>query len=382
MAETLGSSHPALGLSGSNPNGDGPSRSHALVYRHPEIVVLLETLGEPVALLGQDTRIVYANQALADLAGREDPDELTGLLPGEAVRCRNSLLPGGCGGNPACELCGVRDLFSHVRAGGRAGVETSLQLVSGRTCEFRLQMCSLQLGEESYVLASFRDLEDKRRRRLLEQVFFDDILAHADNLRGLVDLLIAPEVRRPTRLREELFRQADLLVESVCYQRDLAAAEAGELMLNACELLPGVFLREVVSRLSVAESAKQRIELRPGAPEASFWCDPRHLRAIVRAMLHNALEASQPGEIVRLACVFRDPERLRFSVCNRAVMAPEVQRRVFQRYFTTKRNGLGLGTYTMKLFGERFLEGEVGFFSTEEAGTCFWVEIPRRPSYA
>jgi hypothetical protein len=47
-----------------------------------------------------------------------------------------------------------------------------------------------------------------------------------------------------------------------------------------------------------------------------------------------------------------------------------------QRYFTTKKEqGRGLGTYGMKLIGERYLRGKVSF-ETSSAGTVFTFSLP------
>jgi sensor histidine kinase regulating citrate/malate metabolism len=48
---------------------------------------------------------------------------------------------------------------------------------------------------------------------------------------------------------------------------------------------------------------------------------------------------------------------------------------LFQRSFSTKGTGRGIGTYSMKLFGEKYLEGRVDFESTRENGTTFFIEI-------
>ena len=68
---------------------------------------------------------------------------------------------------------------------------------------------------------------------------------------------------------------------------------------------------------------------------------------------------------------------MRIAVHNGEVIPPEVQARIFQRSFSTKaRHGRGLGTYSMKLFGERHLGGEVSFKSTPQAGTEFAIVLP------
>jgi sensor histidine kinase regulating citrate/malate metabolism len=67
-----------------------------------------------------------------------------------------------------------------------------------------------------------------------------------------------------------------------------------------------------------------------------------------------------------------------FSVHNAAVMPPEVQMQVFQRSFSTKSEaGRGIGTHSMKLFGERYLGGDVRFISGEPEGTTFSITLPK-----
>ncbi len=68
---------------------------------------------------------------------------------------------------------------------------------------------------------------------------------------------------------------------------------------------------------------------------------------------------------------------MRFSVWNPAPIPEPLQLRIFQRHFTTKNeSGRGIGTYMMKLFGEEFLGGRVGFLSSAAEGTPFWIELP------
>lgn len=63
-------------------------------------------------------------------------------------------------------------------------------------------------------------------------------------------------------------------------------------------------------------------------------------------------------------------------VRNPTVMAHTVQLQVFQRSFSTKGEGRGLGTYSIKLLTERFLKGKASFTSKEGTGTEFRITIP------
>jgi sensor histidine kinase regulating citrate/malate metabolism len=73
-------------------------------------------------------------------------------------------------------------------------------------------------------------------------------------------------------------------------------------------------------------------------------------------------------------------EQVVFSVHNATVMPADVQSQVFQRSFSTKaKTGRGIGTHSMRLFGERYLGGRVGFTSREPEGTLFTITLPKSP---
>jgi sensor histidine kinase regulating citrate/malate metabolism len=63
-------------------------------------------------------------------------------------------------------------------------------------------------------------------------------------------------------------------------------------------------------------------------------------------------------------------------VHNDAPIPREVRLQIFQRAFSTKGPGRGLGTYSMKLLSQRYLGGDVSFTSSEEGGTTFKARYP------
>ena len=80
-------------------------------------------------------------------------------------------------------------------------------------------------------------------------------------------------------------------------------------------------------------------------------------------MLKNALEASQPGETVTLGCRSGSGQ-VELWVHNPGEIPEEVRLQIFQRSFSTKGAGRGLGTYSIKLLGERYLRGKVSFITS------------------
>jgi signal transduction histidine kinase len=65
-----------------------------------------------------------------------------------------------------------------------------------------------------------------------------------------------------------------------------------------------------------------------------------------------------------------------FSVNNPAVLPAGIKSRIFQRSFSTKGTGRGIGTYSMKMLGERYLGGKIAFTSAEGEGTTFRFLLP------
>jgi sensor histidine kinase regulating citrate/malate metabolism len=100
------------------------------------------------------------------------------------------------------------------------------------------------------------------------------------------------------------------------------------------------------------------------------------LLRVLGNMVTNALEASGPGDAVK---VWLEPVEggLVFLVWNKQAIPADIARRVFQRNFSTKAElGRGLGTYSMKLFGEELLGGQVDFTTSESDGTTFRFVLP------
>jgi sensor histidine kinase regulating citrate/malate metabolism len=92
-------------------------------------------------------------------------------------------------------------------------------------------------------------------------------------------------------------------------------------------------------------------------------------------MLKNALEATPESETVIMG-VDAAQEKLTFWIKNPTVMPHDVKLQVFQRSFSTKGQDRGLGTYSMKLITEKYLNGKIGFSSNETIGTKFYIELP------
>ena len=106
--------------------------------------------------------------------------------------------------------------------------------------------------------------------------------------------------------------------------------------------------------------------------------DPTLLGRVVGNLIKNALEASRAGGTVAIRAENLSSQTV-ISVHNFGVIPREVQLQLFQRSFSTKGGqGRGVGTYSVRLFTEQYLGGEVKFESTDEVGTSFTLVVPNR----
>ena len=84
--------------------------------------------------------------------------------------------------------------------------------------------------------------------------------------------------------------------------------------------------------------------------------DPEHLRRVLVNLLDNALRhaSAAPGSVF-LRLVLRDEHTVVLMVLSDgAPIAPEVERRLFEPFFSTRSRGSGLGLYICRELCERY----------------------------
>jgi len=118
-----------------------------------------------------------------------------------------------------------------------------------------------------------------------------------------------------------------------------------------------------------------RVDLQ-SAPDVDVATDPTVARRVIENMVKNAVEATGPDGVVTLGAEEIE-EAVAVRVHNPGTIPESVRYQIFQRSFSTKGRGRGLGTYSMRLLGEEYLGGEVSFTTSEREGTTFLFWIPK-----
>lgn len=342
---------------------------------------LLNAFPVMAMVLDAERRIRYANQALVDFVGAGEADRLRGLLPGEALGCTHAAeAPASCGTTEACGVCGGHGASLAAQIGHAAAEPYR---VRRRTAfgEEALDLCvwSTPIDWEGMrcTLLCAIDVGDRLRRSALERCLFQEAAGLAQHIGKLADSLeraqSADQQRATVQAIGALSRD---LAEAIQTHSDLAAAERGDLAVRR----ERVASRELLEGLLQAQAERgaepgRLLRLDPGAEEVVFESDPALVRHVVGHMIRNGLEASADGETVTVGCR-RGEGIVEFWVHNPGVMPHQVQLQVFQRSFTTKGPGRGLGTYMMRLVSERYLGGRVDFRSDAQTGTVFTAHYP------
>lgn len=353
-------------------------RAIEVVASSPVMVEVLAALGGAVVLLNRERQIVGANPGLLKMLGCPIQDGVLGLRLGEALGCRNAArAPSGCGTGKPCADCGaVLAILGAQCDGDIMERECLLTLASGdRALELWARAAPFSLEGHPFVLLSLQDISDRKRREHLERVFLHDLMNTVGALSGYQDLL-RQGAGATREILIEMHEVVARLVEEIRTHQDLGAAERGDIRTNVAPVSTATILDDLARLFLRHEVACERSLYCSGA-RIRIRTDPFLLERVLVNMVKNAFEASLPGAEVSVMCTAR-PDAVEFAVHNPGYIEPRVSAHVFQRSFSTKPGvGRGLGTYSMKLFGERYLRGRVRFETSPERGTTFTLCIPR-----
>lgn len=340
---------------------------------------IVTTMPDLLLVLNGNRQIVYANAPALAFLRVPGLEGLLGLRPGEAVKCINSGCPGGCGTTEKCSTCGAVLAILASQRGERTSKECRI-LAKGEegidALDLKVTAAPMQVEGELFTAFYVSDISSEKRKKALERIFFHDVLNTAGALEGLSGIMNDEDDPQELRSHVEIInRLSQRLVEEIVAQRELLQAENGELRPAPSQIHANALLARVIETYKLHDIAKEKNISLLSKPDLTISADETLLSRVLGNMLKNALEASAPGETVSVG-IAEEAGRAVFSVNNPAVMPKEVKLQVFNRSFSTKGTGRGLGTYSIKLIGERYLKGETGFTSEPGAGTTFTLKLP------
>ncbi|MBI2518201.1 MAG: HAMP domain-containing histidine kinase [Opitutae bacterium] len=341
---------------------------------------LLDCMPDFVMIVNEQRQIVFGNKPLREFARHRPGGTMLGLRPGEFLDCRQAgLAPSGCGTGEACRTCGAVNAILSGLAGRSVMYECRIATPAVEAYDLRIWASPFRWQTGHYALVIAADISDEKRRQVLEQIFFHDILNTAGSIHGLSELIRANPAEA-TEFKDDLYQTAEALVDEIRSQRMLLAAERNELPVTLVPASARQVLDSVAQAYHRHPVAKGKsIAISPGLTDFILETDVALLHRVLGNLLKNALEAVRPGATVELGAEER-PDGHQFWCHNDGVIPREILLQLFQRSFSTKGPGRGIGTYSIRLLTERYLGGRVSVTSSPEAGTCFTLSFPKRGS--
>jgi signal transduction histidine kinase len=345
----------------------------------------LDRLQGLIVVVNAERRVVYANQAFLDYFDRDEVDKACGFRLGEIFHCVHAEeAREGCGGSESCRFCGAILAILETQTSGMPATK-ECRIASSNdgklsNNEFLVRTFPFEIGGTSFIMVSFRDISEQKRRIALERVFFHDILNTVSSIKVYLDLLkmgVSEDSNRKLLYRLEAI--SDTLMEEIQSQKILVSAENKTLKVQRHLIESMSLLRQIIQQIEDQEICRgKKIAVAPFSETAAFTSDDSLLKRVLANMAKNAVEASPDGSTVTVGFHVLDASRVQFWVHNPTHIPEEIQRQIFHRYFSTKGGDRGLGTYSMKLLTEEYLGGKVAFESSPEKGTTFTVTLPLR----
>lgn len=339
---------------------------------------LLQSMPDFVMLLDENRQVVFANAALERALGKE----LIGQRPGEVLSCQHATeTAAGCGTSPSCRHCGAAKAVQASQQGRVVSEEcriTAQREGHLEALDLRMWANPVAIEGKTFTLLSSRDIADEKRKAFLERIFLHDLMNTATALRGATALMDGEDASEHELTAQRIGSLSSRIIDEINSQRQLIAAESNELVARPEPMKSADLLRSIEGTYQCSDVLHGRLLCIAGdSAEVAFECDPSLLGRVVGNMTKNAIEASLPGQTITLGCKL-EQGKVAFWVNNPTSMPERVRLQIFNRSFSTKGAGRGLGTYSMKYLTEKYLGGDISFTSTEREGTTFVARYPLR----
>ncbi len=334
-----------------------------------------------VAILNEQRQILSVNDSFLKMLGIENPDTILGLRPGEAIDCTHAEdMKAGCGTGKFCATCGAA--IAIVSSLAKDSIEERKCVVTIQKGTELIDLClsvrssSISFKGKRFILLFLEDITHPERRAAIERVFFHDI---NNLLMGIVGTAyeLGDDDNNSEDLSELIYKMTSRLSTEISIQRVLSLEDSYTYHPDFLSVTTGIVigeLKDIFANHALVRGKK--IIFPENDPQFVFETDLSLLVRILANMLTNALEATAPGGVVTIS-FSHDKDSITFTVWNQEEIPDDIAQRIFQHHFSTKKGeGRGLGTYAIKLFGEKFMGGQVAFTTSEDTGTAFHIKIP------
>ena len=344
-----------------------------------------------IAIAPADGCLSYANAAFCRMWGATDTEELIGK------RAETLFADSVDAGARIEEL---------LERGERTGEIEAIRL-DGSTFPvlYAANIVYDESGGPAYMIGTYLDVSERNKQQQLEQD--RDVAQRANEAKSKFLSSVSHELRTPLNAIlgfaqilemdpslpadhadavQEILSAGHSLSSLIAQILDFARIEDGKVKLAPEELLCEPVVFESVERVvPLAEERNIEITTRfDRAPNASVVADHVRLVDILGNLISNAIKYNRESGTVEVTVV-PVADRIRFSVADNGYGIPEEKQA--DLFTSFERLGKGLGTITGAGIGLTLskqlveqMDGVIGFESSPDVGSTFWVELPQAPA--
>lgn len=343
---------------------------------------LLNYLPVIIVVFNSKRQIVLGNDYFFNLLKEPDASNILGKRYGEIFGCVNAFKnEGGCGTSIHCRVCNLVNAFLETFNTGRT-VKSEVRLTVNKNDEidaldYEIVSKRITNGGEQYVVANLVDISEKKFKERMEKTFFHDIMNKVGSVYSISELLTNSKLEGEEKeLIKLIFEASEEMVNEIKFQQSIINAQNQQFEPYKMEF-DIVRMVNHIARANMMQWKEKMVTVlvESDLKSSKIVSDEVILNRIITNLVKNAVEASSLNDVVKIHLQVINNHYV-ISVHNAYYIPENIQKQIFQRSFSTKGSNRGIGTFSIKLFVENYLNGKVYFTSEQEKGTTFVVEIP------
>ena len=347
------------------------------VRRLHEASDVLDAISTSYLITNNRAEIIYCNEAFRRSCNIDINLDVENLRPGDIFQCVNAgTKKSGCGTHSKCRYCNFRNcIVEALEEQIPIQKESIINNVNNKMTALLVTATPFFFENQSFVSITTIDITDRKKKDLMESVFFHDLINLAGSLDaylGVISTYETQEIRNHINTVKQISSQ---VLDEIISHREISKAEENSLDTEISEIDINELIEEITDIFNFHPSKSGKEINFHIKNDFIFESDRKLLERTLINMIKNALEAICEGETVHVI-ITKLLSDIVFEVRNPGEISPDVFPYIFTYGYSTKGKGRGIGTYSIKLLGENFLKGKAWYESNEKEGTAFYLKIP------
>ena len=355
------------------------SAVHELLSSETILTELLFSSNDPCMILNEKRQLILSNNAFKNFVNIGNDIAILGKRPGEIFNCIHSKKVSGCGTTAFCVNCGaIKAIVASYAEMSEESKSCVIKTIEGSIVHVLVSSKPFTYLNKKFTFLTLKENSVQKRKKALESTFLHDILNRVYSIYSLAEIINdLDKDENPEYYTKGVINHCTDLVEEINGFTSIVRAEDGELNIRKEKIHLKNLLLDI-KRLAEGTAKKYYVNLQLSecSDKIIIYTDIMLLKKILMNMVKNAVEASFEGQTVSIFAQAEE-DRILINTHNETVIAKENINKIFVPFFTTKPYGTGLGTYSIKLLSESYLDASVSFITSEDKGTIFTISIPK-----